>query len=84
MLLALIAVMPAGAQEITLEEYLGRVRENHPFFTKEELKVAVEERDAESNLGGQEWILSLTPSYSHLGEVGAGALGAERVDRAAM
>ena len=83
MLLVLIAAFPAAAQEITLEEYLDRVRENHPFFNKEELKVAVEERDAESYLGGQEWVFSLSPSYSRLGEVSAGGMvtGAEAADQ---
>lgn len=82
-LLILVALLPAVAQEITLEQYLDRVQENHPFFNKEALKIAIEERGADAFLGGQEWNFDLTPSYSRLGEVSAGeiATGAEAADR---
>jgi hypothetical protein len=78
----LLVTLSAGGQEITPEEYLQLVQKNHPFFKKELMKVAIEERNAESYLGGQEWFFSLTPTYSHLGEASAGEIGTEGVDQA--
>jgi outer membrane protein TolC len=83
-LMILVVTISAVGQEITLAEYLQRVQENHPFFKKELLKVAIEERDAESYLGGQEWFFSLSPSYSHLGDASASEIGAEGVDQATV
>ena len=82
-LLMLTMVFSAAAETITLEQYLNRVQENHPFFIKEELKVDVEERDAETYRGGQEWIFSFSPSYSHLGGISAAGMmtGAEAADQ---
>ena len=60
--------------ELALEEYLGLIRASHPFFLKEQLKVTIEEHRSERYLGGQEWLFSLTPSYTRLGEVSAGEL----------
>jgi outer membrane protein TolC len=65
-------------QEVTLDEYLDLVKSNHPFFRKERLAVDVEEKQAESLLGGQDWILNVTPSYSYLGEATAPEFQADK------
>jgi hypothetical protein len=75
----------APFEELTLDEYLALVKTNHPFFTKEGLAVDIEEKQAESLLGGQDWIISVTPSYSYLGEATAPEFQAvERVHLAGL
>ena len=39
--------LPAGAQTITLDDFLGRIQERHPFFEKESLTVEIETPDPE-------------------------------------
>jgi outer membrane protein TolC len=54
--------------EITLKEYINLVKMKHPFFTKERLSIVVEQQQAKSLLGAQDWLFSVTPSYSYLGK----------------
>ncbi len=56
---------------ITLEEYLNRVKDKHPFFKKESLNAEIDRWEGESLLGGQEWIFALQPFYNRFGEVTA-------------
>jgi outer membrane protein TolC len=49
---------------IELEEYLDLVKENHPFFEKEQLAVAVERSRRETLLPRYEWRFSLAPGYA--------------------
>ncbi len=65
-------------QEVTIDEYLDMVKSNHPFFRKEELAIDIEQKQAESLLGGQDWILNVTPSYSYLGEATAPEFQADK------
>jgi len=52
-------------EEITLNEYLDLVKSNHPFFTKEELSIAIEKKEAESLPGAEDWIFSVAPGYNY-------------------
>jgi outer membrane protein TolC len=73
----------AAAQEdfvdIGLEEYLDIVRVSHPFFNKEQLAVDIEQKQAQSILGGKDWNLSLVPTYSYLGKASAPETGGSSV-----
>jgi outer membrane protein TolC len=80
--LTILAALPLKAEEVTLEDYLQLVRRNHPFFTKENLRVTIEEKEAEALLGGQEWILRIAPAYTHLGEASASQIPADTLDQA--
>ena len=66
-----------SAEEISIDEYLDLVKKNHPFFTKEDLSTQIEEKEAESLLGAQDWMLSIEPSYSYLGKSSAPEYGAQ-------
>jgi outer membrane protein TolC len=69
------------ADKITLPQYLELVRDNHPFFTGQALAVEIERKQAESLLGAQDWALSASSTYSHLGEASAYEYdGAGRLD----
>ena len=59
--LCLIAV---SVSAIDLEEYLELVKENHPFFQKEQLAVEVEQSKRETLLPRYEWNYSLLPQYT--------------------
>jgi hypothetical protein len=62
---ALLAV-PGFA--IDLDTFIELVKENHPFFQKEELAVEVERSVRETLLPRYEWQYSLTPQYTILDE----------------
>ncbi len=66
-----------SAEEISIDEYLDLVKKNHPFFAKEDLSTQIEEKEAESLLGAQDWMLSIEPSYSYLGKASAPEYGAQ-------
>jgi len=65
------------AQEITLDQYLERVQENHPYFTKEDLNIDIEKKGAESLLGAEDWQLTIAPSYNFFGEASAPEYGGQ-------
>jgi hypothetical protein len=68
-------------QEITLNEYLDIVQADHPFFSKEQLAVAIERKQAESLLGDRDWFLSAVPAYSYLGKASAPETAGETVEQ---
>jgi len=53
------------AQDITLDQYLDRIRVAHPFFNKEKLSADIERERQRGLLGSQDWVLKLSPSYNH-------------------
>lgn len=75
-----LTTVSAFAEEITMKEFLDLVKENHPFFTKEALTADIEKKQAETYLGDEDWNLSITPSFSHSGEVTASEYGANRIE----
>jgi len=67
-----LVLLAVSISAIDLEEYIGLVQENHPFFQKEELAVAVEQSKRETLLPRYEWSYSLMPQYTILdGQVGS-------------
>jgi outer membrane protein TolC len=68
-------------QEMTLEEYLDIVEASHPYFSKEQLSVDIERKQAQSLLGDRDWFLSLVPSYSYLGKASAPEVSGGAVDQ---
>jgi outer membrane protein TolC len=77
----LAALAQEELQEITLTEYLGIVQANHPYFSKEQLAVNIEQKQAQSLLGDKDWFLSLVPSYSYLGKASAPEISGGAVEQ---
>jgi outer membrane protein TolC len=77
--LALPAVT-AAVENITLDEYLGRVKSSHPLFKAEQLEPAIQRRDSESYLGDQNWRLVADGAYSHVEPLQTSPFDPERVD----
>jgi outer membrane protein TolC len=83
--LATLLVAPGAlAQTVTLDEYLGTVRRNHPFFRKEELTPQIEETRRAGLLGDEDWRLSAETSGSYGEPVEPGFGGAEERYRAGV
>jgi hypothetical protein len=61
-----LTLLAVSVCAIELEEYLGLVQENHPFFQKEQLAVEVEQSKRETLLPRYEWSYSLMPQYTIL------------------
>jgi len=78
LLIFLFSAFFVSAREIGLMDYLELVEKTHPFFTKEELSVLIEEKGAEGLLGAQDWLFNVTPSYSFLGEASAPEKGGQK------
>jgi outer membrane protein TolC len=68
-------------QGITLKEFLDIVQADHPFFSKEQLAVEIERKQAESLLGDRDWYLSVVPTYSYLGKASAPETAGETVEQ---
>ncbi|UCF99121.1 MAG: TolC family protein [Spirochaetaceae bacterium] len=66
MLVLGFSLLAVSVFPIELEEYIDLVKENHPFFLKEELAVEVEKSDRETRLPRYEWRYSLMPQYTVL------------------
>jgi outer membrane protein TolC len=75
----LSALAQEDLQEITLTEYLDIVEANHPYFSKEQLSVDIERKQAQSLLGDKDWYLSVVPNYSYLGKASAPETAGEAV-----
>ena len=71
MFVFVLALLAVSVCAIELEEYLGLVQKNHPFFLKEELTVEVEQSYRETLLPRYEWLYSLMPQYTILDEPSA-------------
>jgi len=80
LILALCPAATAGAETITLDEYLGRIQKTHPFFEKESLSVVIESRAQEGLLGTKDWNLSGTSYYSHQKLLASSAFSPDRLD----
>jgi outer membrane protein TolC len=70
--------------EVTLAEYLDMVKTNHPYFNKEQLSVDIEEKQAQSLLGTQDWLLSIVPTYSYFGKGSASEYSTNELHRAGV
>lgn len=68
---SVLALLAVSACAIDLQEFIGLVQKNHPFFLKEELAVDVEQIYRETLLPRYEWYYSLMPQYTILDEPSA-------------
>jgi outer membrane protein len=68
-------------EELTLVEYLDLVKATHPYFMKEQLTVEIEQKQAQSLLGAEDWFLSIVPTYTYLGKSSAPEYGASQIHR---
>ena len=53
------------SQTITLEDFLQRIQETHPFFESESLSVEIESTAQEGLLGGEDWNINGTTFFTH-------------------
>ena len=79
-----LAMLAVSVSAIELEEYLGLVQKNHPFFLKEELAVEVAQSYRETLLPRYEWHYSLMPQYTILDEPSASDFFSNLVQAAAL
>jgi len=61
------------SQTINLEDFLTRVKNNHPLFSKEKRAVEIEEKNQEIFLGTEDWFISASPYYSYIKPIATGA-----------
>lgn len=84
-LFALGLVLPAATvRAIELDEYIELVKQNHPFFRKEQLAVEVEEARRHTLLPRYEWRYSLMPRYTVRDEPSTSDLFSNMAQVAAM
>jgi len=79
-LLALFSVSIGQAQSITLEDYLDRIQQSHPFFAKESLSVEIENTAQQALLGAEDWTLSGTSFFTHQKLLSSSAFSPSRLD----
>lgn len=51
------------AEDLTLDAYVERVRDTHPFFAKEDLAGDIERQRQQGLLGAEDWSVFAEPSY---------------------
>jgi len=54
-----------GAQPVTLESFLARLRESHPLISKERLQTDVEKRSQQALQGAEDWMIRSQVGFSH-------------------
>lgn len=79
-----LALLAVSVCAIELEDYLGLVQQNHPFFLKEERAVEVERSYHETLLPRYEWHYSLMPQYTILDQPSASDFFSNLVQAAAL
>jgi outer membrane protein TolC len=79
-LLTLFFVGPGHAQSITIEDFLDRIRQSHPFFVKESLSVEIEGTAQRGLLGAEDWNLSGTSYFSHQKLLASSSFSPDRLD----
>ena len=50
---------------IGLNEYLQRVKANHPFFIQQNLNHEIEQAQQDRYLGDEDWVIKANPGYRH-------------------
>ena len=53
------------AQTITLNEFLDKLKQSHPFFDKEKLTAQIDQQEQNSLIGAQDWNVITSAVYSH-------------------
>ncbi len=81
LLMSVILHFPAFAQTFTMDDFLARVRESHPFFKKEALLSDIERKEQEKFLGDEDWVVRASPFYSHEESAWAGSFFPKEVDQ---
>jgi outer membrane protein TolC len=75
-----VAPFAARAESISLEEFLERIQERHPFFEGESLSVEIDQMTRQGLLGAKDWYLSGNAFLSHQKLIQSGAFVPDRVD----
>jgi outer membrane protein TolC len=68
------------SQTITLDEFLHRIQQTHPFFEKESLSVEIESTAQEGLLGAEDWNLSGTSYFTHQKLLASSSFSPDRLD----
>jgi outer membrane protein TolC len=80
MMICLITPHPCYSQTITLEDFLHRIQETHPFFEKESLSVEIENMAQQALLGDEDWNLSGTSFFTHQKLLASSSFSPDRLD----
>jgi hypothetical protein len=70
----------ARAESITLEDFLGRIQERHPFFESESLSVEIDHTARRGLLGAEDWYLNGSATLSHQKLIQNSAFVPDRID----
>jgi outer membrane protein TolC len=68
-----------SAQEISMDNFLTLVKENHPFFQRESLTTEIEIKKQEGLLGAQDWVVTSSPYFSYQEMVSSNSFSPERL-----
>jgi outer membrane protein TolC len=77
---AAAAWLPAGAAEVTLEQYLDKVKAGHPFIEAQKMQPDIERRQSERFLGQEDWRLGANGNINHTEPLPSSPFQPERVD----
>jgi outer membrane protein TolC len=72
--------LTAGAESITLEDFLNRIQQRHPFFEKESISVEIDHKARQGLLGAEDWQISGTTFLSHQKLIPTSSFIADRID----
>lgn len=59
------AAAATGAETISQDAFLGRLRQTHPIFEREKLSAQIEQQTRDAYLGGQDWHVQSSLFYLH-------------------
>jgi outer membrane protein TolC len=75
-----LAIEACCTETISLGAFLEMTKESHPLFRKEELSVAVEQRQSERFLGTQDWVFRTSPTFAYQEPVSSDVFTPESVE----
>lgn len=63
----ILTILPSlvNAQDLSLQQYLIKIKTNHPFFNKEKLSAGIEREQQQRFLGNQDWVVTANSGLSH-------------------
>jgi outer membrane protein TolC len=79
-LLIFFFVSLGHAQSITLDEFLDKIQQSHPFFVKESLSVEIENTAQQGLLGAEDWTVSGTSFFTHQKLLASSSFSPDRLD----
>jgi outer membrane protein TolC len=60
------ATAAASGDAVTMQDYLDRLKDTHPFFQREQLQPLIEQKQSDRFLGWQDWRLNANAGIAHI------------------